>query len=140
MSNFRAVVRAARLNDEVKRNSTPTARRDLIRRIAALKPAHLFEGMVRAYLNVEVAVSSAEMYARDARWERLSNELNRRLAKKVPDERTSFEFAKNMERVSEIFDEMEELSPTCETEDRSPLSRKYQRKYERLAGNVKVAQ
>jgi hypothetical protein len=140
MSNFRAVVRAARLADEANRQSNRATRRDLIRRLAALKPEHLFEGMVRAFLNVEAAVESAEHYARDARWERLSNELKRRLAQKAQPDATQIAYEKNMERVSEIFDEMEELSPTGSPEERQPLSTKYKRKYARLAATLKAGQ
>jgi hypothetical protein len=133
MSNFRAVVRAARLaNEEVKRSKA--ARRDLIRRIAALKPEHLFEGMVRAFLNVEAAVEYSEHYARDARWERLSTELRRRIAKghvlAKCDEIHGLTYAQNSERISEIFDEMAMLDPIDPESPRVPLSHKYKRQAE----------
>jgi hypothetical protein len=131
MSGFRAVVRAARRDAESRKANS--SRRDLISRVAALSPEALIEGMMHAFFNVELAVASAEDAEKELKYKRLSRELDRRLAK--PQDASLLNWAKNSERITEIFDEMDEIYPIA---GHIVLSVKYQRKAARAAQQPEV--
>jgi hypothetical protein len=124
MSNFRAVVREARLADEAK--NAKSSRRDLIRRIAAISPEAMLEALISNYLNVEPIISCAEIKDRRLKFDRLNRELQRLFDAEKKLAYGCDKRRRNDEREMQIFDEMDMLNGNNAL-PATPLSQKYQR-------------
>lgn len=117
-----------------KREARAGGRKELIRRVAALSPEAIVEGLFGAYLDAEGFIIDAEGHEHHLRFARLNREVQKRIEKgKTLDGRA---YERNSERIAELFDEMELLDPDPERE-RAPLSKKYQRQ---AALNARIAE
>jgi len=106
-------------------------RKALLRRLSALSAEAILEAALGAYFPAERFIEDAEVHERALKYRKLDRELARLLEKNKAISCTDRQYARNSERVYEIFDEMDLINdPNGEMgrqQGRTPMSKKYQR-------------